>query len=453
MSIRLKLTLYWASVLAAIVVIAAVSVYVIFERQQWAALDAALLEEADTSATTIARLDEPGAASIVRRLSEERDIGPAKRVRLIVGDRIVADFGDSGADLPSADDLSRGVFDGARRVYRFAIMPLLMDNQRAVLVDGVDASPVRTSIARLRTILLVVTPLLLLASVAGGYWMAGRSLAPIITLAGELARIEPRDLSQRLPVGAAQDEVARLARSINALLERLETASLLERRFISDAAHELRTPLTVLRTGLEITLNRERDANEHREALQSALNEVVALCRMEDELLTLARLSEEAFVQRVPLNLRTLVSEVVETVEPLTQSKNLTVQSSGDDELVVHGNLDHLRRLVVNLLDNAIKFTPEFGRIAVTLERRENRARLRISDSGPGIAAADLPFIFDRFFRGNGLKTNGSGLGLSLCREIVQLHHGEIDVHNNPEKGCEFVVTLPLKNAGPSVRL
>jgi len=283
--------------------------------------------------------------------------------------------------------------------------------------------------------------------------MAGRSLAPIITLAGELARIEPRDLGRRLPVGAAQDEVARLARSINALLERLETASMLERRFISDAAHELRTPLTVLRTGLEITLNRERGANEHREALRSALREVEALCTMEDELLTLARLSEEAFVQRVSLNLRTLVSEAVETVEPLTQSKNITVQSSANDDLVVHGNLDHLRRLVVNLLDNAVKFTPERGRIVLTLERRENRAWLRISDSGPGIAAADLPFIFDRFFRGNGPKTNGSGLGLSLCREIVRLHQGEIDAHNNPETGCEFVVTLPLEDAGATIRV
>ena len=93
---------------------------------------------------------------------------------------------------------------------------------------------------------------------------------------------------------------------------------------------------------------------------------------------------------------------------------------------MVHGNADHLRRLVVNLLDNAIKFTSGFGRIAVTLERRENRAIFRVSDSGPGIAAADLPFIFDRFFRGSGPKTNGSGLGLSLCREIVRLHHGEI---------------------------
>ena len=447
MSIRLKLTLYWAFVLAAIMLIAAVSVFVIFERQQWGAVDAALLEEADTSAGTITRLDEPGAVAIAHRLSQERDIGPAKRVRLIAGDKIIADFGSLHADLPPTTDVRRGVFDGDRQVYRYAIMPLLLGGHPALLEDGVDARPVRASIATLRTILLIVTPLLLMASVAGGYWLAGRSLAPIIALAQELAQIEPKDLHRRLPVGAAHDEVARLATSINALLSRLETASLAERRFISDAAHELRTPLTVLRTGLEITLNRERTSNEQHQALQSALREVVALCRMEDELLTLARLSEEAFLQRIPVNLPELVREIVDGIEPLVESRKVDLELSGDENLIIDGNPDHLRRLVINLLDNAIKFTPESGKIIVTLQRRGDSARLRISDSGPGIAPADLPFIFERFFRGGGPATNGSGLGLSLCREIVRLHHGDIGAHNNPDQGCEFVVTLPLRDA------
>jgi signal transduction histidine kinase len=453
MSIRLKLILYWAAVLAAIVAIAAVSVFIIFERQQWAAIDAALLEEADTSAGAIAHLDEPAAAMMLRRISEERDIGPGKRVLLVVGKAVVADFGSRHADLPAVNYIMRrGVFDGDRQVYRFAVMPLLIRKQQAFLVDGVDASQVRGSIARLRTILFILTPLLLIASIAGGYWLAGRSLAPIVSLAGELAQVEPADPHRRLAAGAAQDEVGRLARSINALLDRVETASLRERRFISDAAHELRTPLTVLRTGLEIALNRERTAQEQRQALQSALREVVALCTMVEGLLTLARLSEETLQACVPLNLRALVSEVVEAVEPLTQARNVTLRTSGDDDLMVYGNRDHLRRLVVNLLDNAVKFTPEFGRIDIMLERREDRAMFRISDSGPGIASADLPFIFERFFRGGGPKTNGSGLGLSLCREIVRLHHGEIEAHSKPEQGCEFVVTLPLKDGDAAVR-
>src|SRR5215472_3263122 len=254
MTIRQKLTLYWAAVLTAVLVLAACLVFAIFSRQQWRALDAALMEEADTSAGAMARVESAGAVSIVKRLSDERDLGPRKRVRLISGDSVVADFGDRDADLPETRDGAppSGLFDGGNHVYRFAITPLRIGKQNALLEDGVDASPVRDSIARLRDILLIVTPLLLLVAVAGGYWMAGRSLDPIIVLATDLSSIDPKQLNRRLAVGKGWDEVARLATSINSLLERLERASQTERRFLSDAAHELRTPLTVLRTGLEI---------------------------------------------------------------------------------------------------------------------------------------------------------------------------------------------------------
>ena len=449
MSIRLRLTLYWAAVLAIIMAISASAVFVIFTRQQWAALDAALLEEADTSAAAIAHADEPTAAMMVRRLSEERDIGPGRRVRLIIGDRVVADFGSRHADLPIAQGRN-GIFDGRAKVYRYAIMPLSIGDQKAFLEDGVDASQTRNSTARLRTILLIVTPMLLFVCVVGGYWLAGRALAPIVALSTSLAAIEPTNLRDRLRIGAVQDEIARLSGAINALLERLEAASLTERRFISDAAHELRTPLTVLRTGLEVTLNRERGAREQHEALQAALKEVVALCRMTDELLTLARLSEEARLECVDLDFGALVNQVLETLEPLTQAKNLRLTASGNGHLTVYGNREHLRRLVVNLLDNAIKFSPDSGGVAVTVARRGNRALFRVRDNGPGIPQADMQFIFERFFRGSGPKTNGSGLGLSLCREIVRLHHGEIAAHNNPSQGCEFVVTLPLKDCATS---
>src|SRR5579885_2085568 len=306
MTIRQKLTLYWAAVLAAILVGAALAVFVMFSRQQWAALDAALMEEADTSAATIARMDAQSAAPVVLRLSRERDLGPHKRVRLIAGGTVLADFGDTQGLLPSIDGAPRpGVFDGGNG-YRFALMPLTVGQRPALLEDGVDARPVRDSITRLRAILLLLTPFLLLVSVAGGYWLAGRSLAPINALVQDLAAIDPRDLGRRLPMNGARDEVARLGRSINALLDRLETASRSERRFLSDAAHELRTPLAVLRTGLEVELNRERRPDELRQALQSALREVTALCGTADELLAIARLGEETYLRRAAVNLNEL---------------------------------------------------------------------------------------------------------------------------------------------------
>jgi signal transduction histidine kinase len=445
MTIRQKLTLYWAAVLAAILVGAALAVFVMFSREQWGALDAALMEEADTSAATIARLDPESGASVVLRLSRERDLGPHKRVRLIAGGTVLADFGDTQGLLPSIDGAPRpGVFDGGNG-YRFALMPLTVGQRPALLQDGVDARPVRDSIARLRAILLLLTPFLLLVSVAGGYWLAGRSLAPINALVQDLAAIDPKDLGRRLPLNGARDEVARLARSINALLDRLETASRSERRFLSDAAHELRTPLAVLRTGLEVELNRERRPDELRQALQSALREVAALCGTADELLAIARLGEETYLRRAAVNLNELAREVAETVEPLIEARHLSLEVSGAQGLTVSGNRDHLRRLLLNLLDNAIKFTPEQGRVALVLEKQGGRALLHISDSGPGIAQDELPLVFDRFFRGAAHQTPGSGLGLSLCQEIVRLHNGEIQARNRAEGGCELSVALPLR--------
>jgi heavy metal sensor kinase len=444
MSIRFRLTLYWAAVLATILLVAGTAVFLLFERQQWGQLDSALMEEADTATETIARLGTGSAAPIVQRLSEERDLGRSRRVWLMSGKQMIADAGNRAADLPlMRGSPTRELVDGDRNVFRYAVAPFTLAGENAFLVDGADASEIRESIARLRTSLLLILPILLIISVSGGYWLAGRALVPINSLAAGLAEIEPRDLSRRLALADVNDEVTRLTRAINALLDRVERASMTERRFAADAAHELRTPLTVLRTGLEVALGRERTTGEYAEALNSALREVAALCCMADELLALARLDEEAALERAPLNLRALVNEVTEAVQPLVHAKNLVLRISLNGDVFVDGNPNHLRRLLINLLDNALKFTPPNGRVAIALESHDGRAVFRIADSGPGIAPADLPFIFERFFRSKEHNEAGTGLGLSLCREIVHLHSGQITAANRAEGGAEFVVTLP----------
>lgn len=453
MSIRLRLTIYWALIIAALLLVAGAAVFLLFERQQWSALDGALLEEADTATAAINRLG-PGAAadSIVRQLSDERDLGPHRRVRIVSGDRVIADFGDRATDLPQFDALhpGRGVRDGARGQLRFAVVPFQFAGASAVLEDGVDAIAIRKSIGKLRASLLLIMPLILIFAVSGGYLLAGRALVPIITLAGKLAHVDPRDLSRRLEPGPVNDEVARLTRAINALLERVERASNTERRFAADAAHELRTPLTVLRTGLEVALAHDRAPAAYAETLTSALAEVVALCAMADQLLTLARLEQEAALDRERIDLGALIREVAEAVEPLVQAKQLTLAVEAAGAVTIDGNPIHLKRLVINLLDNAIKYTPARGRVEMGAAARDAHATLRIADSGPGIPPADLPFIFDRFFRGKARAEAGNGLGLSLCREIAQLHHGTVAAANRDRGGCEFVVTLPLAPARSS---
>jgi len=329
----------------------------------------------------------------------------------------------------------------------------LVAGEPAYLQSGLNASLVHDSVERLRNSLLLMVPVVLLLCVAGGYWLAGRALRPIESVTAELDAIQPTNLRSRLPVPPVADEVARLAKVINALLERLERASVTERRFASDAAHELRTPLAVLRTGLEVTLARDRSANENHAALAAAHREVLSLCRIADELLMLARLNGEVSVERSRLNLRELVVEIASTVEPLAQAREIQLRVNADQDVFVDGNAGHLRRLVINLIDNALKFTPINGSIDARLTMESNRAILRVADSGPGIDAAEMPFIFDRFFRGASAPGEGSGLGLSLCREIARLHGGDITAANRPSGGCMFVVTLPTTSRSTPKRV
>lgn len=445
MTIRIRLTLFWAAVLAVILMLSGSAVLLLFQREQWGQLDGSLMEEVHTAADAIGRVGPDAAADIVGHLSEERDLGPARRVQLVSGGRILADAGAPGADLPLIGKVpaAGALREGRRHVFHYAVMPLTVAGASAWLADGVDATPIRAAIARLERALLVIVPLILALSSVAGYWLAGRALAPISALDQALAKLEPRDLRRRLPYGAVDDEMARLTRAINALLDRVAAAAHAERRFATDAAHEMRTPLAILRTGLEVTLGKERTGAAYADALGAALRETVGLCRIADQLLALARLDHEATTARQPCDLRALMREVIDTVEPLVQARQLALRTTLDAAAYVSGNPDHLRRLIVNLLDNALKFTPEHGTITVHLARIGGRPKLRIGNSGPGIPAADLPHLFDRFFRGQAQGQPGSGLGLSLCQEIARLHGGVITAANLPDGGVEFTLSLP----------
>jgi len=450
MSIRLRLTLYWAAVLGGILLVSSFIAFTLHERQQIGALDAALLEEADTSAEEIARGDLSRARAIISELSRERDLGARRRVQLTTSQGVIADFGDPRALGPKVNVRSRyrGMLDGENHAFRFAVVPVTVSGQPGLLLDGADTGPIREDVARLRTALLLSIPLILVLCVAGGYWLAGRALAPIESVTSALAAIDPGHLQSRLPAPPVADEVGRLTSVINALLDRLERASATERRFASDAAHELRTPLAVLRTGLEVTLARDRTGQEARAALESAHREVVELCKIAEELLMLARLNGEVAIDREPVDLGAIAAEVAATVEPLAAAKEISLSTNGASGVVVRGNEGHLRRLVINLLDNALKFTPPRGKIGVEVAREGSRAILRVADTGPGIDSAEMPLIFQRFFRGNRFAGEGAGLGLSLCHEIVRLHGGEITAANRAAGGSEFVVRLPLGSTG-----
>jgi two-component system, OmpR family, sensor kinase len=446
MTLRLRLTIYWAAVFALLLTIAGLAVFLLFQRQQWARLDGALLEEADTAAQVIERTGIASVHPMVARLASERDLGTVRWVLIISDGATLAAAGDTSASMPSIKTpVGRELLlDSRDRHFRYALAPFILNGRNAYLVDGVDVEQLLEPIHRLRLSLLLMLPIILLISVSAGYWFAGRALQPMLEVTDGLTEIKPRELSRRMPVPSRDDEVGRLITAINELLERVERATEAERRFAADAAHELRTPLTLLRSGLELALHSPRTTIEYVQALEAALRDTVTLGAMADDLLVSARLDQEHTLASEPIGWSALTAEVIAAGEPLAQAKHLRLCAKLAPGLTVEGNRNHLRRLLNNLLANAFEFTPEGGLVEVGLQRANSHALFWIADSGPGVSEADLPFIFDRFFRGRGSRNPGGGLGLSLCREIIELHGGELVALNRAEGGAEFRVTLPL---------
>jgi two-component system, OmpR family, sensor kinase len=448
LSIRLRLTIYWSAIIALILFAAGLLIIVMFARAMWGTLDAALIEEADTTAAALSRATAPDIGQILRRLSQEKDLGPGRRVRLIAGGHPVFDAGDAGADLPDALVAPGSMVDGDAHRYRFAVVPLRVNGRSATLQNGADAAPVRRAIAHLRSALLLVIPIILALCIAGGYWIAGWALGPLNDVTGALGCIGPRDLSQRLPLPVVHDEAGELITAINQLLERLEIASVAQQRFVSEAAHELRTPLAVLRSGLEVTLRRPRSAEESRAALEQAMGEVERLCTMAADLLALARMDAEPAVERAPVDLGEIAAEASAMAQTLAEARHQEfaqqIAIDTHKRMVVQGSAGDLRRVVLNLLDNAIKFTPEHGRIEVGASAQGATALLWVRDNGPGIDPQDLGHIFDPFYRSRNANGAGSGLGLALSREIVRRHGGLIEAANRPAGGCEIRVRLPI---------
>jgi signal transduction histidine kinase len=445
-SLRLRLTLYWAIVTGAILLGAGSLILGYFSREMWGTLDRALLEEADTAAHALSQASPREARAILNGLSAETDLGPGRRVRLSAPGRVWFDRGEAQTRPPAGwPQMPLGVIaSGADGHSRFAVVPLQFQGQSAWLQDGIDAAPVAATVARLRRTLLLVLPLILGLCVAGGYWLSARALAPVRALAAALSRIGPNDLQERLTGPATKDELRRLVDSINQLLTRLEQASAAQRRFISEAAHELRTPLTVARSGLEVALRRPRTAQESRVMMEDALAEVEKLCATAEDLLALARLDGAYAASCDILDAAALVTEVTKRAQPLAAARRQRISVNASGELPVRGSRSDLERVMLNLLDNAIKFTPQEGSIEVATSREGQFARLAVRDSGPGLMPGEAERIFDPFFTSPHTKAAGSGLGLALCREIVSLHHGTVAARQRAEGGCEVEVRLPL---------
>jgi heavy metal sensor kinase len=298
-----------------------------------------------------------------------------------------------------------------------------------------------------RGLLLWSIPAGLLVTGAAGRWMAGRALVPLARLATAARGIDVTDLSARLPVRGAGDELDALAGAFNDTLQRLEASVAEMRQFSAAIAHELRTPLAALRGETELALMQAQSEQEYRRALTDQLEELDKIGRLVGQLLTLARLEAgEIPLANAPVDLPALAVSVTEQLEVMAQERRVALVTELAEPVVVAGDRAWLERLLLNLIDNALKYTPAGGRVVIAVSREQDRARIEVRDTGVGMTPDVLARAFERFYRADAARSPGAhgvGLGLTLVKWIADRHHATIDIRSRPGEGTAVTIRLP----------
>ncbi len=324
--------------------------------------------------------------------------------------------------------------------------PLADEDYR--LLVGASTESIHHTLELLRLLLIALIPAVIAIACLGGAWLSRRALRPVDEITSAARTIGIENLSQRLPVPETGDELQRLTEVWNSMLQRLESAVKTLSQFAADASHELRTPLAVIRTGAELALRRARSPESYRESLAEIQAEAQRMTQLVEDLLFLARNSASTEgMPMQPVAPCEIVRAVAAELRELAALRNIEVQLSLDDRnVVISGNAPALRRLVLALLDNALKYSRPSGKVVVSLTASPESVILAMRDFGIGIPPADLPHIFQRFYRADKARSEGGyGLGLSLAATIAQLHGAAIDAQSTEGEGSLFTVTFPSR--------
>jgi len=294
--------------------------------------------------------------------------------------------------------------------------------------------------------LAVFGGVILLFGLAGGWWLVGRALRPVAEISSAAAQISGGDLAQRINVSETESELGELANVLNSTFTRLETSFAQQKQFTADAAHELRTPVTVILTQTQTTLNRERDAASYRQALEACQRAAQRMRRLIESLLALARLEagQEALNRR-RFDLAAVVAEAATLLHPLAEASRITL-TTNLEAVEIDGDAERMGQVAANLIANAIQYNRPDGEVRVHLKPENGLAVLTVADNGPGIKPADLPRVFERFYRADSSRTGSgnTGLGLAICQAIVTAHAGTIEAASTENAGTTFTVRLPV---------
>jgi heavy metal sensor kinase len=460
-SVRTRLTLWYAGVLAFSLIAFALVIYyaagnIFHERQE---------ESLRSTAQTVASayVEEFAEAHSLTKAGEivlQEITFPNRYVQLTdnSGNPIAASANLSGSSItiPTqvlAEARARGFSNATVNGLRVTVVPLSSDQTFGFAAVAEPLSVVEDGLSELRRDLFAGVSLVLLLASAGGYFLARKSLAPIASMNSQTQRVSAENLSARLDVTNSRDELGRLATTINDLLARLENSFKEQQRFIADASHELRTPLAVLRGETEVALGKTRTIDEYQQSLSLIQDEAERLSRIVEDLFILARqpINTRAALNKERVSLNDAVRDCARAAQVLAVRKGVRLKLETDSpSIALNGDEELIRRLILNLLDNAVKYTPAGGEISLALGRQNGSAEIVVRDTGIGIPEAAQPRVFDRFYRVDKARARamgGAGLGLSIAQWIVEVHGGEITLASTPGEGSSFTVVLPVASS------
>lgn len=440
-SVRVRLTLWYTIILAGIVLALFLAVYLFVKASLVRQLDREV--ESEFQSVSQALAEEPNELSDVEAEESGRAFQVVRAGAVLFE---TSAFKMSGLRIaePAAPAVTRTVMTPAGNRFRVKTGPAGPDLALSV---AVTEEPVRGVLRTLLVIFALALPAGLVLAALGGSVMAGRLLRPVDLMAARAEKISAESLSSRLPVEDPRDEFGRMAGVINRMLSRLEEAFERLRRFTADASHELRTPLAAIQSVGEVALQEDLDAAAYRDRIGSMLEEVSRLSRLVDSLLTLTRADAGALdIRRKEIDAARLVAQAVEDMRPLAEEKRQNLTVSAEGPVLVRADEATLRLALVNLLDNAIKYTPPLGTIVAGARIRGGEVLVEVADSGPGIPIEHADRIFDRFYRVDQSRSGqagGAGLGLAIAKWAVEANGGRIELESREAGGSTFRLVLP----------
>lgn len=471
LSLRVKLTLYYLAILSAVLLLFGISIYAYLSRSVLMTIDDALIYQLKKIEHNNKSYEEQvgvGESSTPGEDDYQHLLMIYPRIAQLIDERgVVTDemYPSDKARVPVDIEKLRSINPGENEfesvklgdgnLYRIVTRHVSDKGGGYFIRLGQSLESLNTARRRLMLVLIIAIPIALLLGSYGGLLLANQALYPVDRITRAAEEITRGDLSKRVPVPEKMDEIGRLVVTFNQMISRLEGAFERQRQFTSDASHELRTPLAVMRGDIEISLRRDRASEEYVRVLTSNLEEIVRLSRLVEDLLMLARAdSGRVELRRDHMDLNKMCREMVEYIYPLAQQKGQDLKyqsplrSQPHATLIVNADHQRIKQLLLNMLDNAIKYTDYGGTVSLGLKNENNSVVLTIADTGRGIPPEDLPHIFERFFRKSGSTSDrsaaGFGLGLSIVKWIVDSHGGTIDAKSEVGKGTTFQIKLPL---------